>query len=97
MVLDRRHLRHWGRYATAVARWEHITGRSAPKPALLSTTKGPRPAPEFVEWLMGLEPGWVTESSHDLTDNQQLAALGNGVLPIQAVAALRVMLGTQSP
>lgn len=40
---------------------------------------------------MGLEAGWVTDPAHDLTDNQQLAALGNGVLPLQAAQALGVM------
>ncbi|MFM2721652.1 DNA (cytosine-5-)-methyltransferase [Microbacterium mcarthurae (nom. nud.)] len=91
VVADRGHLHRWGHYAPAIARWEHITGRPAPAPALLSEAKGPRPAPEFVEWLMGLEPGWVTNPDHGLTDNQQLAALGNGVLPLQAVQALDTM------
>lgn len=91
MVADRGHLHRWGHYAPVIARWEHITGRPAPAPALLNETKGPRPAPEFVEWLMGLEPGWVTSPAHGLTDNHQLAALGNGVLPLQAVQALDIM------
>ncbi|MCW4355807.1 DNA (cytosine-5-)-methyltransferase [Hoyosella sp. YIM 151337] len=56
VVPDRGHLHRWGRYAPAIARWEHITGRPAPAPALLNEEKGPRPAPEFVEWVMGLEP-----------------------------------------
>lgn len=42
-----------GRYAHAIARWEHITGREAPSPALLNDETGPRPAPAFIEWLMG--------------------------------------------
>ena len=37
---------------------------------------------------MGLPGGWVTDSCHDLNDAQQLAALGNGVVPLQAVVAL---------
>lgn len=80
MVAGRGHLHRWGRYAPAIARWEHITGRPAPAPALLSEAKGPRPAPKFAEWLMGLEPGWVTDADHGLTDNEQLTTLGNGVL-----------------
>ncbi|WP_225222839.1 DNA cytosine methyltransferase [Rhodococcus ruber] len=88
VVVDRAALRRWGRYAEAVTRWERITGRSAPSPALLSDKTGPRPAPPFVEWLMGLPAGWVTDACHGLTANQQLASLGNGVLPRQAVAAL---------
>lgn len=92
MAPDRGHLHRWGRYADAIARWEHIIGRPTPAPALLNEVKGPRPAPEFVEWLMGLEPGWVTDSAHGLTGNQQLTALGNGVLPMQAARALGVLL-----
>lgn len=57
----------------------------------MNEAKGPRPAPGFVEWLMGLEPGWVTEPEHGLTDNQQLTALGNGVLPLQASFALEAL------
>ncbi|SER92452.1 DNA (cytosine-5)-methyltransferase 1 [Propionibacterium cyclohexanicum] len=87
--VDRGVLRRWGRYAAAIARWEHITGRPAPEPAILTEKLGPRPAPAFVEWLMGLDEGWVTESGLGLTSTQQLAALGNGVLPRQAVAAIR--------
>ncbi|SJN13285.1 DNA-cytosine methyltransferase [Leucobacter sp. 7(1)] len=41
---------------------------------------------------MGLPDGWVTESPHDLTMNQQLTALGNGVLPAQARAALQRLI-----
>lgn len=37
---------------------------------------------------MGLPAGWVTDSGHRLTPNQQTTALGNGVLPLQAAAAL---------
>lgn len=85
---DREHLRRWGGYAHAIARWEHITDRPAPAPALLNKAAGPRPAPEFVEWLMGLPAGWVTNLTHGLTPNQQITALGNGVLPLQALFAI---------
>lgn len=88
---DRDHLRRWGRYATAIARWEHITGRPAPAPALIGD-RLPRPAPEFVEWFMGLPAGWVTDPAHGLTANQQITALGNGVLPLQAVGAIRALM-----
>ena len=88
VVPDRRTVQRWGRYADAITRWEHITGHPAPAPALLNDADGPRPAPEFVEWLMGLPAGWVT-GTDDLTQNQQITALGNGVLPLQAISALR--------
>ena len=90
MEPDPRHLHCWGRYAAAVARWEHITGRPAPAPALLNDADGPRPAPAFVEWLMDLPTGWVTDSG-GLTQNQQITALGNGLLPLQAVSALSLL------
>ena len=92
MVADRRTVQRWGRYADAITRWEHITGRPAPAPALLNDADGPRPAPAFVEWLMGLPEGWVTDTEpSDLTQNQQITALGNGVLPLQATSALRYL------
>lgn len=40
---------------------------------------------------MGLPAGWVTYT-HQLTQNQQIAALGNGVLPLQSVAALSILI-----
>ncbi|MBL3682350.1 DNA (cytosine-5-)-methyltransferase [Leucobacter aridicollis] len=85
-------LRRWGRYAEAVTRWEEVVGRPAPTPALLTDASDPRPAPAFVEWLMGLTPGWVTEPSRGLTTNQQLTALGNGVQPRQAAVAITSLL-----
>lgn len=36
---------------------------------------------------MDLPTGWVTDSD-ELTQNQLITALGNGVLPLQAAAAL---------
>ena len=69
-----------------------ITGRDAPAPALLIDGAGPRPAPEFVEWLMGLPPGWITAPAHRFTPNQQITALGNGVVPLQALTALALSM-----
>ena len=91
VVPDRRTVQRWGRYADAITRWEHIIGRPAPAPALLNDADGPRPAPAFVEWLMGLPTGWVTNSD-ELTQNQQITALGNGVQPLQAALALSALL-----
>ena len=92
VVTDRDHLQRWGRYSDAITRWEHITGREAPSPAFLINGTDPRPAPEFVEWLMGLPNGWVTADLLGLTPNQQITALGNGVLVLQAVAALGLQM-----
>ncbi|WP_053384911.1 DNA cytosine methyltransferase [Leucobacter celer] len=91
VVPGRAHLRAWGRYATAIARWEHVTGMTAPAPALDQEGQGLRPSPGFVEWLMGLPQGWVTDPGIGLTANQQLTALGNGVLPLQAVTAVSAL------
>jgi DNA (cytosine-5)-methyltransferase 1 len=50
-----------------------------------------RLSPRFVEWMMGLDDGWVT-AVPGLTRNDQLKALGNGVVPQQAAAALSTLL-----
>ncbi|TQL44753.1 DNA (cytosine-5)-methyltransferase 1 [Leucobacter komagatae] len=86
-----RHVQRWGKYATAIARWEHIVDAPAPNPAMIPEGAGIRPAPDFVEWLMGIEAGWVTGPALGLTANQQLTALGNGVLPLHAICALRAL------
>ncbi|MGV0412376.1 hypothetical protein [Corynebacterium marquesiae] len=48
--------------------------------------------PEFIEWMMGLPAGWVTNPDIGLTRSQQLKALGNGVVPAQAAYALQHLL-----
>jgi DNA (cytosine-5)-methyltransferase 1 len=48
----------------------------------------------FVEWLMGLPGGWVTDVP-GLTRNQMLKALGNGVVSQQCEAALRYLLSLE--
>ncbi|MER5613251.1 DNA cytosine methyltransferase [Streptomyces sp. NPDC002215] len=77
----------WGRFGPAIRRWEYATGRRAP----WATDDRNRLSPAFVEWLMGLPAGHVTDVP-GLTRNQQLHALGNGVVPQQAEAALRLLL-----
>lgn len=81
----------WGTYAPAIARWEHVIGRPAPAPTEPGKTGNPRLAPPFVEWLMGLPAGHVTDPTIGLTRNQQLKALGNGVVPQQARLALGLL------
>lgn len=78
----------WGDYAPAIARWETLT-RPAPDPTEPSPRDGiSRLAPRFVEWMMGLDEGHVTDTP-GLTRKAQLKALGNGVVPQQAEAATR--------
>jgi hypothetical protein len=47
-------------------------------------------SPRFVEWMQDLPAGWVTEVP-GLIRNAQLKALGNGVVPQQAYAALQLL------
>lgn len=81
-------LDRWGDYSQAIHRWETAHG-TAPEPTEPGKN-GPRLNPAFVEWMMGLPAGWVTDVP-GLTRNQQLKALGNGVHPYQAAEALRRM------
>lgn len=82
------HLSRFGVYAPAIASHERLAGRSAPDPTELGRNGQPRLSPRFVEWMMCLPDGWVTDVP-GVTRNEQLALLGNGVVPTQAVAALR--------
>lgn len=82
----------WGSYEPAVRRWEHTLGRAAPAPTVLGRRGGHQLAPRFVEWLMGLPDGWVTDVP-GLSRNQMLKLLGNGVVPQQAATALTHLLG----
>jgi len=77
----------WKQYAPAIARWERTIGRAAPVP--LNPCNGKQLNARFVEWMMGLPEGWVT----DLVPNRRaLHTLGNGVVPQQAAAALRSLV-----
>lgn len=83
----------WGPYAAAVARWEHVVGRPAPRP----TDAAGRLSPHLTEWMMGLPDGWLTavpapsSMTASQVRNAQLKAAGNGVVPQQAEAALRLL------
>lgn len=89
---DGRGPQRWGRFAPAVTRWEAVTGRRAP----WATDARRRLSPAFVEWMMGLEGGHVT-AVPGLSRTQQLKALGNGVVPLQAAAALRLLTARVAP
>jgi DNA (cytosine-5)-methyltransferase 1 len=83
----------FGIYSEAVTRWGHVIGREAPTPTMPS----PRPgspailAPAFVEWMMGLSQGWVTDVP-SLSRSQQLSLLGDGVVPQQGAWAYRLLI-----
>ncbi|WP_415942179.1 DNA cytosine methyltransferase [Streptomyces sp. 067-1] len=77
--------RRWGAYAAAITRWERLT-RPAPGP----TDAAGRLRADFVEWMQGLDAGWVT-AAPGLGRPAQLTALGNGVVPQQASRALQLL------
>lgn len=77
--------------AAAIARHEQAWGVPAPEPTEPGPKGNPRLSARFVEWMMMLPAGWVTDVP-GATRNQALKALGNGVVPPQAAAALRLML-----
>ena len=74
----------WGRFTSAIVRWERILGRPAPHP-----TQDGNLSSSFVEWMMGLKDGWVTGIG--LSRSQELRLLGNGVVPQQARLALNLL------
>lgn len=80
---------NWGKYETAVRRWENVTHPSPP-PTEPNSKGNPRLSARFAEWMMGLPAGWVTDI--DLPRSAHLKILGNGVVPLQAEAAIRYLL-----
>lgn len=80
----------WGAYSVAIHRWEHVLGRRAPCPTQPGRHGRPVLSSAFVEHLMGLPPGWVTDLP--LPRTAQLRALGNGVVPQQATYAITLLL-----
>ena len=85
------HQQAWGQYAAAIARAEQAIGRPAPPPTEIGPKGAARLSPRFVEFLMMLPEGWVTDVA-GLSRNDQLKMLGNGVVPAQCAAALRAFL-----
>lgn len=89
----------WGPYLPAVTRWEELIGRPAPEPTKPDGRNGNRRlSAEFVEWMMGLSAGHVTNPAiwagmtASGARNAQLKALGNGVVPQQAALAVSILL-----
>jgi len=89
----------WGPYAQAVAHHEQVSGHPAPEPTQVSakTGKGQLSA-RFVEWMMMLPEGWVTDvpnlvdSPRKSERNVMLSLLGDGVVPAQGAVAFRFLL-----
>ena len=82
----------WGDYAAAITRQERAFGRPAPDPTETAPKGGRRLSCRFDEWLMGLPDGWITDVP-GIKHNETLKACGNGVVPQQAAAAIRWLLG----
>lgn len=88
----------WGKYLPAITDWENVTGVPAPSPVMYSRTGKQQLSHLFVEWMMGLEPGWVTDPQiwgdvHPFkARNLILRLLGNGVVPRQAALAIQTLL-----
>lgn len=78
----------FGPYEESVKRWEQVVGRAAPTP-IINIKERDKLNPVFVEWMMGLPYGWVTD--HGLSMSQELKLLGNGVVPQQARLALELL------
>ena len=74
----------WGCYDSAIRRWERFLGRPAPLPVVDN-----RLSAVFVEWMMGLEEGHVTDIAPSRAKAQ--AGRGNGVVPQQAKRALELL------
>jgi DNA (cytosine-5)-methyltransferase 1 len=75
------------KYAPRIRLWEELLGRRCPFPL---DEKGNLSA-VFVEWMMGLPAGWVTEVP-GLNRKNMISLLGNGVSPPQGEMALRILL-----
>ena len=85
----------WGQYESAIRHAEAAFGHPAP-PAVSPTARDGRHRlnPAFVEWMMMLPAGHVTDVP-GVARTRQLGILGNGVVPPQAAAAIRrIMLST---
>jgi len=84
----------FGQYAPAIARWEAVLGRNAPPPTEPNAAGNQRLSARFVEFMMGLPDGHVTDVP-GVSRNEALKALGNGVVPQQAAYAIRRILAAQ--
>lgn len=76
----------WGRFAGAILRQTEITGVAPPEPTESNRNGNPRLRAEFVEWLMAVPAGHVTDH---LDRKAAIKALGNGVVPLQMAEAWR--------
>jgi DNA (cytosine-5)-methyltransferase 1 len=80
----------WAEYEPAIRRWERVLGCPAPPPAEPGPSGRLRLSAAFAEWMMGI-PKLVT-GVPGIPRTRQLKLIGNGVVPQQAAAALRLLI-----
>lgn len=86
----------FGQYAPAIVRWETVIEREAPSPVEPTGRDGSnRLSPRFVEWMMGLPDGWVTDTP-GVTRNEALSLGGDGVVPQQCAAAVSHLIAVRA-
>jgi DNA (cytosine-5)-methyltransferase 1 len=90
------HRWRWQGEEAVVARWEAVVGRPCPLPLVTGPRGGPVLNARFGEWMQGLPEGWVTDVQ-GVTREQAIEACGNGVVPQQAVAAIRELTACLLP
>ena len=76
----------FGVYQPAIQRWSGQIGRRAPDPL----DGDGRLSPHFVEWMMGLDQGYICDVG--LSRTAALRLLGNGVVPAQPALAVDLLL-----
>lgn len=81
----------WGPYAPGIEHWATVVGGVAPRPVVKGPGGGAIPSPRFIEWMVGWPTGWASDID-GLTYEDVIRLAGNGVVPQQAVAALRHLL-----
>lgn len=74
-------------FGPVIDRWTEVVGRAPTYPVLTGAKGAPINSPRFVEWMMGLPAGWVTDVP-GLSVVDMLQMLGNGVVPQQAAYAI---------
>lgn len=90
--------RDWGKYQPAIERWEVIREVAAPEPTSINPKSGkPTLNPAFPEWMMGLQPGWVTDvpklsKGPNGHRGASLSLIGDGVVPQQATESFSLLI-----
>lgn len=81
----------FGAWTPTFERWSKTVGRSCPELLELNNNGRMVISARFTEWLMGLPDGWITDVA-GIGRRTALTMCGNGVVPQQAAAALRLMI-----